>query len=49
NTSASSVGIALDELLREKEVKKGERIVLFGFGAGFTWGAATLTSEVDRG
>jgi 3-oxoacyl-[acyl-carrier-protein] synthase-3 len=49
NTSASSVGIALDELLREKEVKKGERIVLFGFGAGLTWGAATLTSEVDRG
>ncbi|MCB1106627.1 MAG: ketoacyl-ACP synthase III [Chlamydiia bacterium] len=49
NTSASSVGIALDELLREKEVKRGERIVLFGFGAGLTWGAATLTCEVDRG
>lgn len=47
NTSASSVGIALDELVKEKNVKKGERIVLFGFGAGLTWGAAALTSEVD--
>lgn len=48
NTSASSVGIALDELVKEKHVKKGERIVLFGFGAGLTWGAAALTSEVDE-
>jgi 3-oxoacyl-[acyl-carrier-protein] synthase-3 len=47
NTSASSVGIALDELVKEKSVKKGERIVLFGFGAGLTWGAAALTSEID--
>lgn len=47
NTSASSVGIALDELVKEKNVKKGERIVLFGFGAGLTWGAAALTSEVE--
>ncbi len=49
NTSASSVGIALDELVKEKGVKRGERIVLFGFGAGLTWGAAALTCEVDRG
>ncbi|WP_194847918.1 beta-ketoacyl-ACP synthase III [Candidatus Neptunochlamydia vexilliferae] len=49
NTSASSVGIALDELLKEKSVKRGERMVLFGFGAGLTWGAASLTCEVDRG
>lgn len=48
NTSASSVGIALHELLTEKEIKRGERLVLFGFGAGLTWGAATLTCEVDR-
>lgn len=49
NTSASSVGIALDELLKEKEVKEGERIVLFAFGAGLTWGAAALTCERDNG
>ena len=49
NTSASSVGIALDELLKEKEVKEGERIVLFAFGAGLTWGAAALTCERGNG
>lgn len=48
NTSASSVGIAFDELLREKDVKKGEHIVLFAFGAGLTWGAATITCEVGK-
>lgn len=48
NTSSSSIGIAFDELVREKEIKRGERIILFGFGAGLTWGAAALTCEVDR-
>jgi 3-oxoacyl-[acyl-carrier-protein] synthase-3 len=43
NTSASSVGIALDELLKQQLVKKGERILLTAFGGGFTWGAAILT------
>ncbi len=45
NTSSSSVGIAIDELLREKDVKNGEHIVLFAFGAGLTFGAITLTLE----
>ncbi len=43
NTSASSVGIALDELLREKGVQSGENILLTAFGAGLTWGACVLT------
>ncbi|OGN64748.1 MAG: 3-oxoacyl-ACP synthase [Chlamydiae bacterium RIFCSPHIGHO2_12_FULL_49_9] len=42
NTSASSVGIALDELLKDKTIEKGERILLTAFGSGFTWGAAVL-------
>lgn len=44
NTSASSVGIALDELLKQKLVKKDEHILLTAFGGGFTWGAALLTA-----
>ena len=48
NTSASSVGIALDELLREREVKEGEHILLTAFGGGFTWGAAVLTQSLTR-
>ena len=42
NTSASSVGIALDELLRSQSLEKGERILLTAFGAGLTWGAGVL-------
>jgi len=42
NTSASSIGIALDELLKEGKAKSGEKILLTAFGAGFTWGAAVL-------
>jgi len=45
NTSASSLGIALDELLREKSVDKGDNLLLAAFGAGLTWGAALLTRE----
>ena len=45
NTSASSVGIALDELLKEKEIKKGSHVILSAFGAGLTWGAASLACE----
>lgn len=45
NTSASSVGIALDELKREGKINHGENILLTAFGAGFTWGAAILTNS----
>ncbi|MBM3198605.1 MAG: ketoacyl-ACP synthase III [Chlamydiae bacterium] len=43
NTSASSIGIALDELLREKKVQKGDHLLLTAFGAGLTWGSSILT------
>ena len=43
NTSASSVGIALDELVREKSLHSGEHLLLVAFGGGLTWGAALLT------
>ncbi len=43
NTSASSIGIALDELLSEKEIVEGDNLLLFAFGAGLTWGATVLT------
>lgn len=43
NTSASSLGIALDEFRNEKQVATGEPILLAAFGAGLTWGAAVLT------
>lgn len=45
NTSASSVGIALDELKKEHKLLSGDHILMTVFGSGFTWGAALLTNE----
>ena len=42
NTSASSVAIALDELVREQPLDKDALILLVAFGAGLTWGASIL-------
>jgi len=43
NTSASSIGIALEELQQLHPLKVGERVLLLAFGAGVTWGAFLLT------
>ena len=40
NTSAASIPICLDEY--KDRLKKGDRIILTAFGAGFTWGAMYL-------
>ncbi|MFA4943554.1 MAG: beta-ketoacyl-ACP synthase III [Lentisphaeria bacterium] len=42
NTSAASIPIALDELVRSGQVRKGDHLLLTAFGAGLTWGAALL-------
>lgn len=42
NTSAASIGIALDEMNRNGMLERGDRIICVGFGAGFTWGAAYI-------
>jgi len=42
NTSAASVAIALDELVRSGKVDRGDLILLTAFGAGLTWGASLL-------
>ena len=42
NTSAASVGIALDEAVRAGRIQSGDLVLLVVFGAGLTWGAAIL-------
>nr|QUE27998.1 FabH [Sahlingia subintegra] len=37
NTSAASIPLALDESVLEGKINKGDKIILAGFGAGFTW------------
>ncbi len=47
NTSAASVGIALDEAVAQGRVKPGDKIVFVAFGAGFTSGAIALEWTAD--
>jgi 3-oxoacyl-[acyl-carrier-protein] synthase-3 len=42
NTSAASVGIAMDEAVREGRIQPGDLVLLVVFGAGLTWGAAIV-------
>lgn len=42
NTTAASIPIALDEAVEQGRLKPGHVLALAAFGAGFTWGAATL-------
>lgn len=37
NTSAASIGLALDEGLRNGKLKQGDLVLLVAFGAGVTW------------
>lgn len=42
NTSASCIPVALTQAVEQGRIKKGDKIVLVGFGGGLTWGAALL-------
>ncbi len=42
NSSSSSVAVALDEATNEREIKKGDNIILTAFGGGLTWGSALI-------
>jgi len=42
NTSAASVGIALDEAVSSGCVQRGDLILMVVFGGGLTWGAAVI-------
>ncbi len=42
NTTAASVGIALDEARRDGRITSGSLVCLAAFGSGFTWAASIL-------
>ncbi len=42
NTSAASVAIALAEAHEKNKIKKGDNLLLVGFGAGLTWAATII-------
>ncbi len=43
NTSAASIPLALDTAVRDGRIQPGQKILVEGFGGGFTWGAVYLT------
>lgn len=48
NTSSASVPILLDELNRAGRLKKGEKMLVAGFGAGLTWSGNILEWDMPN-
>ncbi len=44
NTSAASIPLCIDEF--KGQLKKGDRMILTAFGAGFTWGALYVIWDI---
>jgi 3-oxoacyl-[acyl-carrier-protein] synthase III len=42
NTSSASIPLALDSAIRDGRIKRGEMLLLEGFGGGLAWGSALL-------
>jgi len=49
NTTAATIPICLSEWHENGKIKKGDNIILASFGAGFTWGAAYLKWNMNKG
>ena len=43
NLAAASIPILLDECNRSGRLKRGDKMILSGFGGGLSWGSALLT------
>lgn len=43
NMSSATIPVLLDELNRDGKIKRGDKLVLSGFGAGLTYGACVIT------
>lgn len=48
NTSAASIPISLDELVRAGRLKPGDAVGMMAFGGGVTWGAAVARWTLAR-
>ena len=42
NTSAASIPLALDEAVRDKRIRTGQRVLMEAVGGGFAWGAVLV-------
>ena len=42
NTSSASIPMAINDMVKEGKIKKGDLMLLDAFGGGFTWGSALV-------
>ena len=42
NTTAATIPLCLVEYYRDGKLKKGDKLILSAFGAGYTWGSAYI-------
>lgn len=47
NTTAATIPLCLTEYYRNGKLKKGDKLILAAFGAGFTWGSSYLVWSMD--
>jgi 3-oxoacyl-[acyl-carrier-protein] synthase-3 len=47
NTTAATIPSCLVEYYRDGKLKKGDKVIMSSFGAGFTWGAIYLVWSMD--
>lgn len=45
NTVSSTIPIALDNLAKQKKLKQGDKIMLLGFGVGYSWAGTIVTMD----
>jgi len=43
NTVSASIPIAIKDVLDNKVIKKGDKVLLVGFGVGYSWGGTIIT------
>lgn len=47
NTTAATIPLCLAEFYKAGKLKKGDKLILAAFGAGYTWGSAYLVWGID--
>lgn len=47
NTTAATIPSCLTEYYRNGKIKKGDKLILAAFGAGYTWGACYIVWAID--
>lgn len=47
NTTAATIPSCLVEFYRNGKIKKGDKLILSAFGAGYTWGASYIVWAID--